>query len=193
MLLITLNNITKQENETVREFHDKFENLVQNIPVSYHPSDNFLLFRYTKSFTGHMGFLLKYKSPKTIQEAQEVATRIEDNLSSSIIEPFSTSRVKIDVKPKIVYNDEPTSDISTILTNLQLTIDGMVKTQELMMNRIFNLERSQQQDPRVPYKGQFQKGTQVFRLKNDQEVVNTFSPTNMVDENPWCLQCRDSY
>jgi hypothetical protein len=61
----------------------------------------------------------------------------------------------MDTKPKIVHNDEPTSDISAILEKLQLTLDGMVKTQELMMNRIFNLERTQQQTPRVPYKGHF--------------------------------------
>ena len=76
ILLIRLNNLTKQENETVREFHDKFESLVQKILVSHHPSDNFLLFLYTKAFTGQMGFLLRDKAPKTIQEAQEVATRI---------------------------------------------------------------------------------------------------------------------
>jgi hypothetical protein len=111
MLLIRLNNITKQENEIVREFHDKFESLVQKIPVSHHPLDNFLLFLYTKAFTGQMSFLLRDKAPKTIQEAQEVATRIEDNLSSSRVEPFSAPRVRIDATPKIVHNVEPTSDI----------------------------------------------------------------------------------
>jgi hypothetical protein len=193
MLLIRLNNITKPENETVREFHDKFERLVQKIPVSHHPSDNFLLFLYTKAFTGQIGFLLRDKAPRTIQEAQEMATKIEDNLSSSKIEPFSAPRVKIDAKPKVVHNVESTSDIGASLEKLQLTVDGMVKTQELMMNRIVNLERAQQQAPRVPYKGQFQRGTQVFKPKNDQEVPNTLAPTNMVDENPWCLQCRDSH
>jgi len=49
MLLTRLNNITKVENETVREFHDKFERLIQQIPTSHHPSNNFLLFLYTKS------------------------------------------------------------------------------------------------------------------------------------------------
>jgi hypothetical protein len=77
------------------------------------------------------------------------------------------------------------------LAKLQLTVDGMEKTQELMMNRIVNLEITQQQDPRAPYKAQFQRGTQVFKPKNDEEVPNTLSPTNVVDENPWCLQCRD--
>jgi hypothetical protein len=84
-----------------------------------------------------------------------MATKIEDNLSSSKIEPFSAPRVKIDAKPKVVHNAESTLDIGAGLANLQLTVVGIVKTQELMMNRIVNLERSQQQAPRFPYKGQF--------------------------------------
>ena len=60
---------------------------------------------------------------------------------------------KRDAKPKIVHNVEPTSDISASLAKLQLTVDGMVKTQELMMNRIVKLERAQQQAPRPTYKG----------------------------------------
>jgi hypothetical protein len=45
----------------------------------------------------------------------------------------------VDDKPNIVHNVEPTSDISASLENLQLTIDGMVKSQAIMMNRIVNL------------------------------------------------------
>jgi hypothetical protein len=102
-----------------------------------------------------------------------MATNIEDNLSSSKVEPFFTLRVKIDVKPKVGHNDESTSDIGISLENLQLIVDGMVNTQELMMNRIVNLEISQQQAPRARYKGKFQRGTQFFKPKNDQEVPNT--------------------
>jgi hypothetical protein len=60
----------------------------------------------------------------------------------------------------------------------------MVKTQELLMNRIFNLEIAQQKSPRAPYKWKFQRGTRFFKPKNDQEVPNTLSPTNVVEENP---------
>jgi hypothetical protein len=130
---------------------------MQKILVSHHPSDSFLLFLYTKSFTGQLGYLLRDKATKTIQESQEVATRVEDNLSSSRVEPFSALRVIMDVKPNIVNNVEPTSDISAILEKLELAVDGMVKPQELMMNMIVNLERTPQQAPRVPYKGRFQK------------------------------------
>jgi hypothetical protein len=69
----------------------------------------------------------------------------------------------------------------------------MVKTKEVMMNMIVNLERDQQQAPRAPYKGKFQKGTQFFRPKNGQEVPNTLAPVNLVDENPFFLQYRDSH
>jgi hypothetical protein len=139
MLLIRMNNLVKQENETIIEFHNKFETLLQNILVSHHPSPSFFLFIYTKAFTGYIGYLLRDKNPQMIQESQEVETRIEENLSSSKDEPFSASRIRIDTKHKIVHNVEPASNISASLTKLQLTIDGMVKTQEIMMNRIFNL------------------------------------------------------
>jgi hypothetical protein len=122
-----------------------------------------------------------------------LATKIEDNLHSSKIEPFSNPRVKMDIKPKIVHNAEPSSNICASLAKLQMTMDGMMKNQELMMNRIVNLERAQSQAPRVPYKGQFQKGNQVCKPKNDQEVPITLAPTNVVDENPWCLQCSEAH
>jgi hypothetical protein len=79
------------------------------------------------------------------------------------------------------------------MAKLQATMDGMIKNQELMMSRIVNLERAQSQAPRVPYKGQFQKGNQFYKPKNDQEVPNTLAPTNVVDENPWYLQCSEAH
>jgi hypothetical protein len=127
MLSIRLNNLVKQENETVREFHENFETLLQKIPMSHHPSDSFLLFLYTKAFTCQLGYLLIYQNPKTIQESQELATRIEDNLSSSRVKPYLAPRVRMDTKPNIAHNVEPTSDISAILAKVQLIVDGMVK------------------------------------------------------------------
>ena len=37
MLLMQLNEIRKSENETVREFHTKFERLLRQMPKSHHP------------------------------------------------------------------------------------------------------------------------------------------------------------
>jgi hypothetical protein len=175
MLLTRLNSLWKHENESIREFHTRFETLLQKIPVSHHPTDNFLVYIYTKAFTGQLGYLLRDKNPQTIQEAQELATKIEGNLHSSKIEPFTNPRGKMDTKPKIVHNTEPTSDLCASMAKLQATMDGMMKNQELMMTRIVNLERAQNQAPRVPYKGQFQRGNQVYKPKNEQEVPNTLA------------------
>lgn len=108
MLLTRLNDIKKFENETVREFHAKFERLLQQIPKSHHPGGDYLLFLYTKAFSGQFGFMLRDKGPKTIQEVHEIATRIKANLSSSKVEPFYALRAKVDIKPKVVHNAETT-------------------------------------------------------------------------------------
>jgi hypothetical protein len=51
VFLNKLNYIKKAENETVREFHDRFDKLIQHIPASHHPSNNFFIFLYTTNFT----------------------------------------------------------------------------------------------------------------------------------------------
>jgi hypothetical protein len=193
MLLTRLNNLAKYENESIREFHTRFETLLQKIPASHHPKDDYLVHIYTKSFNGQLGYLLRDKNPQSIQEAQELATKIEGNLLSSKIEPFANPRGKMDTKPKIVHNVEPTSDLCASIAKLQASMDGIMKNQEQMMSRIVNLERSQTQAPRVPYKGQFQKGNQFYKTKNEQEVPNTLAPANVVDENPWCLECSEAH
>jgi hypothetical protein len=193
MLLTRLNNLAKYENESIREFHTRFETLLQRIPASHHPKDDYLVHVYTRSFNGQLGYLLRDKNPQSIQEAQELATKIEGNLLSSKIEPFANPRGRIDTKPKIVHNVEPTSDLCTSIAKLQASMDGIIKNQEEMMNRIVKLERSQTQAPRVPYKGQFQKGGQFYKPKNEHEVPNTLAPANVVDENPWCLECSEAH
>jgi hypothetical protein len=51
MLLTRLNNIKKVESDTVREFHENFEIILQHIPKSHHPLNKFIIFLYTKSFS----------------------------------------------------------------------------------------------------------------------------------------------
>jgi hypothetical protein len=193
MLLTRLNSLWKHENESIREFHTRFETLLQKILVSHHRTDNFLVYIYAKDFTGQLGYLLRDKNPKTIQEAQELATNIEGNLHSTKIEPFSNPRCKTNIMPKTVHNTEPISDICASIAKLQTTMDGMIKDQEIMMSRIVNLERAQSQAPGILYKCQFQKGNQIYKPNNDQEVPNTLVPANVVDENPWCLQCSEAH
>jgi hypothetical protein len=80
MLLTRLNNLAKYENESIWEFHTRFETLLQRIPTSHHLKDDYLVHVYTRSFNGQLGYLLRYKNPQSIHEAQELATKIEGNL-----------------------------------------------------------------------------------------------------------------
>jgi hypothetical protein len=61
------------------------------------------------------------------------------------------------------------------------------------MSRIVRLEKSQIWAPRPPFKGKFQKGNQVYKPNNENEVPNTLAPINVVDENPWCLECSEAH
>jgi hypothetical protein len=155
MLLTRLNSLAKYENESIRELYTRFETLLQRIPASHHPKDDYVVHIYTRSFNGQLGYLLREKKPQSIQEAQELATKIEGNLLSSKIEPFANPRGRIDTKQKIVHNAEPTSDLCTSINKLQASMDGIINNQEEMMIRIVRLKNSQIQAPRAPFKGQF--------------------------------------
>jgi hypothetical protein len=91
--------------------------LLQQIPKIHHPGGDYLLFLYIKAYPGNFGFFLRDKGPKTIQEAQEMATNIEANISSCKVEPFYAPRARTDTKPKVVNNVEPTQDISGALAH----------------------------------------------------------------------------
>jgi hypothetical protein len=67
MLLTRLNSLAKHENESIREFHTRFEALLQQIPPSHHPKDYYLVHIYTRSFSGELGYLLRDKDPQSIQ------------------------------------------------------------------------------------------------------------------------------
>jgi hypothetical protein len=134
--------LAKNENESIQEFHTKFEALLQRIPPSHHLKDEYLVHIYTISFSGQLGYLLRDKDPQSIQEAQELATKIEGNLLSSNINPFANPRGRINTKQKVVHNAESTSDLCTRINKLQASVDKIMKNQEEMMNRIIRLEKS---------------------------------------------------
>jgi hypothetical protein len=88
------------------EFYTRFENLLNQIPEDISLKDGVIvLLQYTKSFEGKFGFMLRDKSPKILVEAQEHASKIEENLLSS--QNFT--------KPKTLHNVEPTQNSMTLL------------------------------------------------------------------------------
>jgi hypothetical protein len=68
MLLTRLNSFAKHENESIQEFHTRFEALLQRIPPSHHLKDDYLVHIYTRSFSGQLGYLLETKTPNPFKK-----------------------------------------------------------------------------------------------------------------------------
>jgi hypothetical protein len=80
--------IQKHEEESVREFNDRFNTLLNQIPSNSLPETN-LLGQYLRSFKGDFQFLLRDKSPEDLRKAQDIACQLEDNLNSCEPNDFS--------------------------------------------------------------------------------------------------------
>jgi hypothetical protein len=107
--------------------------------------------------------------------------KIEANISSCKVETFCAPKSKVDTKPKIVHNVEPTQDASAPWKQLEEAMNNLTKNQILMMNRITILERAQQEASKPPFRGQSQNPSQAWRDMdpNEQRVPNTLDPSNV--------------
>jgi hypothetical protein len=83
ILLKRLKYIKQTKNETIKEFHDRFENLLWKIPKIHFSEDKYLIYLYTNELLVHLGFLLSKKGPKTLHEAHNMDLEIETNISLS--------------------------------------------------------------------------------------------------------------
>jgi hypothetical protein len=91
VLLKILKHIKKTEDETVRHFQDRFEDILYQTPESHCPEDKYIIHLYTNVLLVHLGFLLSKKGPRTLDEAHSMAKRIKKNISLSEIRHFFTS------------------------------------------------------------------------------------------------------
>jgi hypothetical protein len=96
MLLQRLMHIKKDENEVIKDFHAKFKRMSQQLHRIHCPISEFLLVIYIRAFSGQSNFFLDKRSPRKIQEAYDMATEVEANISSSKVEHFFVPQVKID-------------------------------------------------------------------------------------------------
>jgi hypothetical protein len=61
MLIKILEYMKQSKNKTVKEFHTRFDNLLQQIPRSHCPEDRYLDYLYTNALLVNLGFLLSKK------------------------------------------------------------------------------------------------------------------------------------
>jgi hypothetical protein len=95
VLVKKLNYIKKNENETIREFHTRFQKMSRELPRTYRLGLQLLIFLYIMEFLGQSRFLLDKKGPRSIQEAYDMATKVKANISSSKEEQSFVPEVNI--------------------------------------------------------------------------------------------------
>jgi hypothetical protein len=95
-LLKRLHYIKQLEIETVREFHNRFECLLYQIPRSHRPKDKYPVYLCTNALLVHLGFLFNKKGPKAFHEAHNMALQIEENISLSKRKHIFSLGTKVD-------------------------------------------------------------------------------------------------
>jgi hypothetical protein len=200
--LVALTTSQKKENETVVEFNTKFNNLVKSLHRDIKPSDAAILIYYIEAFEGEMRYALRDKDPQTLEAAQNIAIRVEQNLleaRKSNIPGFtrgSSSKVN-DEKKKEPRGQESSSDGIKELTQLikQMEINHANQAKEhasqmnAMQNRLIAMERSQASRPPHRPNDKWPRRPP----QNDQRPPNPFESTNLVEHQaiPYCRPCGE--
>jgi hypothetical protein len=82
ILLEELEHIRKNEDETVRDFQDRFENMIYQIPEIHHPEERYLVHLFTHALLGYLSFPLDKITPRMLDEYYNMAVVIEEKISS---------------------------------------------------------------------------------------------------------------
>jgi hypothetical protein len=138
MLIKILEYMKQTKNETVKEFHTRFENLLQQIPRSHRPEDKYLVYLYTNALLVQLGFLLSEKGPRTIQEAYHMAIQIEENISLFKGEHLFTPEIKVD-DPK----DTPDTLSLERLVSLEIFVSKFQERRE----QVIDQQEVEERDP----------------------------------------------
>jgi hypothetical protein len=96
MLINRVEYMKQTKNETIKEFHTRFEYLLQQIPRYHHPEDRYPVYLYINALLVQLVFLVNEKGPRTIQEDYHMAIQIEENITLFKIEHLFSSEIKVD-------------------------------------------------------------------------------------------------
>jgi hypothetical protein len=138
MLIKRLEHTKQTQNNTVREFRTRFENLLHQIPRSHHPEDKYLAYLFTNALLVHLRFLLSKKGLRTIQEAYHMAIQIEANISLFKEEHLFTPETKVD-DPK----DTPEALGMERLVSLEIFVSKFQERRE----QVIDQQEVEEKDP----------------------------------------------
>lgn len=131
--------MAKTDKENVKEYIQRFGNLLREIPNRFKPSDVIILERFIKGARGHLTYDHRDKKPKNLTEAKETLIEIEQNMNAVCVEMFNYPKVKIETKSK------PKSQLEEVVLALAQKVDKLSNDvtigQKSIMNRLTTLER----------------------------------------------------
>jgi hypothetical protein len=163
-LLTHFNEMRKKENESVKEFDTRFDNLLKNTPIDISPKDGVVLLLYANALEGQFWFMLRDNSPKILVQAEKSATKIEENILAYKVEPFHAPHDKAKTKPRTMNSVEPIQDLVTLLAkNFDQVTTKILQTQNHLMNKVTNLERVRAQQKIFPPRPQYNNNRQQKR------------------------------
>ena len=111
------------KNDNVKEFHTRFDNLLQQIPTSHCHEDKYLVYLYTNALLVHLGFLLNKKGPKTINDAYYISMQIEENISLSKRKHIFSLGTKV---------DDPKGTLDTLILERLLSLDIFERREQVI-------------------------------------------------------------
>jgi hypothetical protein len=182
VLLQRLKHIKKTKNENIREFRDRFENLLYQIPRSHHAEDKYLVYLYTNSLLVHLGFLLSKKGPKEIYDAYSMVMQIKDNIYL-----FKKKNI-FSVETKV---EDPKGTPDTLSLERLISLD-IFEGREQVINQQLKVEKS---DPNEGFQSH-EKGKEFTHastmveerepedIKHNDEVLMCDPPSNEAIQSP---------
>jgi hypothetical protein len=180
MLLKRLEHIKQTENETIREFQDRFENLLFQIPGSHRPEDKYLVYLYTNALLVHLGFPLSKKGPKTLHEAHNMAREIEANISLSNERHLFT--------PDALSLERLVS-LETFTDNFQEEGEQIINRQEVEEKDPNEVFQSHEEEQGITHSS-FEEDEDVVEerepedIKHDDEALMCSPPSDEAIQNP---------
>jgi HSP90 family molecular chaperone len=72
LMLTQLHEMKKKDSETIKDFDERFDKLLKDFPPNLKPNDDTILLHYTNAFEGKFGFLLRDKSPTTLERLRNM-------------------------------------------------------------------------------------------------------------------------
>jgi len=119
--------------EDIKEFIQKFDRIVRDIPNHLKPADASILDKFIKVVGGHLTYALSEKKPKTLVEAKEMVMEVEQNLRMSKMDVDEHLKAKVEVK-KGKSKDQNEENLLVLLKKVDNLNEEMNSWDMLYMN-----------------------------------------------------------